>query len=403
MRRILFALSLALLSAVSLIASPAESEAPATGKVASLLTCTPGTEAYEVYGHTALRLRSLSNPAEDLVVNYGVFDFNTDYFLWRWVLGKTDYTAMADTYAHFVNQYEAQGRRVIEQPLNLTPAEVERLYQQVMGDASAAYYEHWTYRYNFFFDNCTTRIIDAIEGCLSEGSKVVWPEAQKQSLRDMLHQFAEPRSPWLSEGQDWLIGISVDSPAPMRHQLFSPIWASHYAAKAQIVRPDGTKQALVSGEAASVEPVAEEGFMVKPWMVVCVPFVIFMALTFGLLRVKAQIYWGCIAAIHALQGLIGIIITFLFFFSTHPGVDSNWLIVMCNPLWFVATAYAWRCRYKKPQGWAETVYIVVLIATLIAFLVSSSCGQKYPILAQIFYLVLLLNPILSSKITYAKK
>lgn len=403
MRRILFVLSLALLSAVSLMASPAESEAPATGKVASLLTCTPGTEAYEVYGHTALRLRSLSNPAEDLVVNYGVFDFNTDYFIWRWVLGKTDYTAMADTYAHFVDQYEAQGRRVIEQPLNLTPAEVERLYQQVMGDASAAYYEHWTYRYNFFFDNCTTRIIDAIEGCLAEGSKVVWPEPKKQSLRDMLHQFAEPRSPWLSEGQDWLIGISVDTPAPMRHQLFSPIWASHYAAKAQIVRPDGTKQALVSGEAASVEPIAEEGFVVKPWMVACVPFVIFMALTFGLLRVKARIYWGSIAVIHALQGLVGMIITFLFFFSTHPGVDSNWLIVMYNPLWFVAAAHAWRCRHKEPQGWTDTVYLVVLMATLAAFLVIMICGQKFPILALGIYFMLLNTSNASSKITYEKK
>lgn len=400
MRNLIVCMILALLSAVSLWAEPTEESQPGSDLAASLLTCTPGTEAYEVYGHTALRIRSLSSPAEDNVYNYGIFDFNTDYFLWRWLLGHTDYTAAAQTYQSFVAMYESVGRRVIEQPLNLTPDEVVRLAQHLNADAVAAYSKGWTYRYNFFYDNCTTRVIDAIEGCLDEGSKVVWPEAEEQSLRKMLHQFAKPVTPWLSEGQDWLIGTEVDSPATMRQQLFSPMWASHYASMAQIVRPDGSRQALVSGEAASVEPQPAEGFALQPWMVAGLVLAVFMAVLFGLLRVKSRGYWTLISVLHALQGLLGLIITFLFFFSTHPGVDSNWLIASCNPLWFVAAVYAWRCRKREPRLCHKRIYTLAIVAALTAFVVGYLSGQRYPELSVVILFGLLLSLV---KTFHAKK
>lgn len=361
---------------------------------ASLVTCAPGTEAYELYGHTALRIRSLDGENEDFVFNYGVFSFAEDNFIWRWTLGETDYSVEVLPYDIFCRWYEERGRAVNEQPLNLRQDELQRLAAAAMTDVKAAHENGWTYRYNFFYDNCTTRVIDLIESCLAPGSRIEWPQAEKQTLREMLHQFVTPVHPWLSEGQDLLIGLEVDKPAPMRSQLFSPIWASHYAAKAKVVRPDGSREVLVDGREAPMEPAVVGGNTgVKPWMVL-VPVLL---LCFGWSiytrrKHRAARLWHIVAVVNIIQGLIGILVAILFFWSTHPAVDSNWLIVLFNPLWLAMAWLLWRGYKTKKEGY-DTLYAWAFLLVAIAFVAGRMMGQCYPsiALAVIFALLFLYN------------
>ena len=92
----------------------------------SMLVCAPGTQIYELYGHSALRLHNLTTGA-DVVLNYGVFDFHTPHFAWRFMMGLTDYTVGAVHYRDFITAYSAEGRIVGEQVLNLTQEEAYRL------------------------------------------------------------------------------------------------------------------------------------------------------------------------------------------------------------------------------------------------------------------------------------
>ena len=110
----------------------------------SFMTCEPGTEIYELYGHSAIRIRTVSGA--DWVFNYGMFDFNTPNFVARFVLGKTDYYMAAYPFGNFISEYEYRGSAVIEQTLNLTKEEKELLLSRL---AKTASHKDWTYRYNF--------------------------------------------------------------------------------------------------------------------------------------------------------------------------------------------------------------------------------------------------------------
>ena len=93
----------------------------------SLLTCAPGTEIYELFGHTAIRYE---NPAEgkDLVFNYGIYSFNTPNFVLRFVKVETDYRKGVVPYSYFEGEYAVRGSSVYQQTLNLTDEEKQKIW-----------------------------------------------------------------------------------------------------------------------------------------------------------------------------------------------------------------------------------------------------------------------------------
>ena len=381
-----------LLSLLGLVKASAQDAPDSTGVrlEATLVTCAPGTEAYEVYGHTALRLRRTDDARQDMVFNYGVFSFSEDNFIWRWTLGETDYSVELLPYDVFRRWYAERGRAVNEQPLNLRQDELQRLAAAAMTDVKAARESGWTYRYNFFYDNCTTRVLDLIEKSLAPGSHIEWPQAEEQTLREMLHQFVKPVRPWLSEGQDLLIGLEVDKPAPMRSQLFSPIWASHYAAQAKVVRPDGTREALVGGQEAPMKAAVAETSWLSPTVVAVAVLVLIFGLNFYRRRQKkSRNLWWITVAVHVLQGLVGIPVAILFFWSTHPAVDSNWLIALFNPLWLGMAWLLWRRR--KLNDWLFlSLYWGMMVLAGFVFFIGKIKGQEYPFLGEAVFWFLVL-------------
>lgn len=93
---------------------------------ASLLTCSPGAEVYSLYGHTGLRIRNYTQ-GTDLVFNYGVFNFRRPHFTWHFMLGECDYEVAPYPFERFLYEYKQRGSSVIEQVLNLTQEEANRL------------------------------------------------------------------------------------------------------------------------------------------------------------------------------------------------------------------------------------------------------------------------------------
>ena len=71
----------------------------------TLVTCDPGADAYQMFGHTALRIRDLNNPLYDFAYNYGVFDSRRDNFIYYFVKGETDYVLSVDKAAYFLGRY----------------------------------------------------------------------------------------------------------------------------------------------------------------------------------------------------------------------------------------------------------------------------------------------------------
>ena len=206
---------------------------------ASLLTCGPGEEIYELYGHTALRLCN-DETGDDRVYNYGMFNFDKPHFVWRFVMGQTDYELGVQNFDSFVYAYYYQGRSVVEQQLNLTPQEAERLYTLLEENYRP---ENRVYRYNFLYDNCTTRAVAMLERAID--GRLVLPAGEgDKTFRDIIHEFSAG-SPWDKAGQDLLIGAEVDRPVDLRRQFFAPMYAKRYLSYAVIEEPDGESRQLV--------------------------------------------------------------------------------------------------------------------------------------------------------------
>ena len=96
----------------------------AAGLTVSLLTCSPGPEIYELYGHEAIRVKG---EGIDSVWNYGVFNFKEPNFVYRFVKGETDYMCVGYPTEWFFPEYVERGSRVVEQELDLSDDEARTL------------------------------------------------------------------------------------------------------------------------------------------------------------------------------------------------------------------------------------------------------------------------------------
>ncbi len=329
----------------------------------SFMTCEPGTEIYELYGHSAIRIRTVSGA--DWVFNYGMFDFNTPNFVARFVLGKTDYYMAAYPFGNFISEYEYRGSAVIEQTLNLTKEEKELLLSRL---AKTASHKDWTYRYNFLYDNCTTRARDEIENCIN--GKIEYPQDNtKESYRQIIHHYTK-NDPWSEFGQDLLLGATADRNISERQKMFAPLYMEKYNAKAIIVDSAGNRRNLVS-ETKVYPPIKArketKGFPVPPIGV----FGSLLAITAAACAMeirKRRIFWGFEAALMTIQGLAGCLIALLFFFSEHPTVNTNWLLAILNPIPLVyipaRIINIRRHRHDTYATIATTVICVFLVLTL---------------------------------------
>ena len=336
----------------------------------SLLTCAPGTEIYSLFGHTAIRYENYTRRI-DVAFNYGMFSFNTPNFIFRFVAGETDYQLGITPYSYFEAEYAMRGSSVYQQVLNLTQSEKERLLTILENNYLP---ENRIYRYNYFYDNCTTRARDKIEECI-EG-KVVYPDSLSgKSYRSIVHEFTAG-SPWNEFGIDLCLGAEADKEINKRQQMFSPFYMKYYASNAYIVDAGGTRRPLILDETKIVDVEPEEvqpGFILSPLMCGALFLALCVVMAWGQWKTQ-RIWWGWDIVLYGLQGLAGCIIAFLFFFSVHPTVGSNWLLILFNPiplLYLPFMVYKAVKRKKDYYHVGNMVYLTLFI-TVLPF-----CGQEF--------------------------
>lgn len=314
-----------------------------------VITCTPGTESYSLYGHTALRYCNPST-GEDVVFNYGLFDFASPHFLWRFVLGQTDYMVGAQPTAYFLRDYESQGRGVTEQVLNLTRGEEDRLLRFLLWNIQP---ENRTYRYNYLTNNCATCVLDAISEAL-DGTVQYPGEAGCRTYRGELHRFTA-EYPWMQLGNDLLLGADCDTLLSPEAVPFLPYTLAEFLDTACVLRTDGRQCRLVSETRVLVTPNAtgqtESCSFPRPALVAWLFALLCLCLAVWEWH-RRRVVWPVDAFVFFLQGLSGCLVLFMFCFSEHPTVGSNGQVLLLNPLpllclpWVVARARKRRkCLY----------------------------------------------------------
>lgn len=319
----------------------------------SLLTCSPHEAIYSLYGHTAIRINDQRN-GEDLAVNYGLFSFEKPHFVLRFLFGLTDYEMGIEPFEAFCRQYRYYGSSVTQQVLDLTNEEKWNIVKAVNINYMP---ENSVYRYNYFYDNCTTRAVDMLTTHLADAHVVFEGEQQKYpSFREMVHGCL-PHHPWNRFGNDMLLGVKADCKTTLREHQFLPANAMDDFRHAMIVGQDGSNRPLVLREEIVVPEGAQDvwkDFPLSPKDV----FLIVLAITVLITLLEAytkKVLWGYDALLMILCGLAGIVL-FLMLFSQHPTVRGNLLLLLLNPLpLFFIWRMIRRARKRLPDrqyaGW----------------------------------------------------
>ncbi len=321
----------------------------------SLLTCQPHDEVYSLYGHTAIRYHDKRKATRvDAAFNYGVFDFKKPYFVLRFVFGLTDYELGAYPYDLFLGEYRHFGSMVTEQVLNLTSEEKIRLREALGKNLEP---ENKVYRYNYFYNNCTTKARDIIEQCIDGKLEYADREDFAPTYREMIHEMAR-NNPWARFGNDLLLGILADRQTDQRQQEFLPYNLLYDFDHAQIYE-NGTYRPLVKERRTALPggvQMVKAGFPLSP--LACGIIVLVIGAAIFLIEWKkrrACIAWDVLLMV--VTGVIGIMLT-LMLFSQHPTVSLNLQFILFNPLPWL---FLWPViRGRKTRYWAITAVLCVL-------------------------------------------
>ena len=361
----------------------------------SLITCGPGVEVYNQFGHTAIRMKNVSRNI-DLIYNYGIFSFNTPNFVLLFTLGKTDYLLGIQAYQDFVDWYAYCNRDVREQVLNLSIEEKNTLIGLLNENYKP---QNRTYRYNFFYDNCATRPRDLIEKCLQ--SKLQYADdmtttSTGQSFRSIVHEFTANNS-WSQFGIDLCLGSEADKPISRRAMMFIPLYLEKYFDKATILphernnnssreknknlvgeKSNGTYPLITESKQLVTIPEADKvqkDTPFTPFRCATFMFIVTTVLTIYEIRSRKSM-WGFDLILFTAAGIAGCMLAFLATFSEHPTVSPNYLLFLFQPLhllllpWFI----------KKVKKMQRSSYLVVLTIELLLFIVLwAIIPQKFPL------------------------
>lgn len=371
--------------------------------IISLVTCTPGMDVYAHFGHTAIKVMDVKNCRYE-VFNYGCFDLRAANFVIKFIQGQTNYLLDSESATFFNYRYAVTGCGVTEQILNLNTDEKQHLYDLLTENLRP---ENQTYLYNWLYDNCTERARDIIEKAVDGKVEYLRP-LPDLTARNMLHEKLM-NAPWLSFGIDLMLGTEIDQKLDRRVQMFIP---DHYEAEldsAFIVRADGSRVPLLENkvQVLSVTHPAEEPFPVTPMMTFTLLLAMAFVLTYydnkrltktvGITNPKPRLrFWWFDVLLLMAQGLTGIIIAYLFFFSIHPAVSTNWYVIIFNPL---PILYALYIIYNviKSRDNRQYVAIANLVVTTVFLVLMIARVQNFQLAAYPMVCAMLLRAAINYK------
>jgi len=336
-----------------------------------LLTCAPGNETYSLWGHSALRV-VMPGSDYDKVYNWGVFDFATPHFAWKFAKGRLNYMLGVYGYEAFIKDYFVESRSVISQIVNLTP--VEKLRLMILLDENMKP-ENRYYRYDFLYDNCSSRIRDILEKLL--GNKLIYPPdelEQSPTFRDRIGQYTR-NSPWTKMGIDLLVGTPADKKTTFRDRMFLPDDLQKNLTRAIINRDRKMFPLLYPAETILDMPATGT----KPPLYgtpIFVFTVIFIFLVFLSARFKDRAFMTYMdIALFLVFSVIAILMIFFSFFTDHIETRMNLNILWFNP--FILTGLISLITGKRISAWFKVIFWLALVFVPLVIIMPAMINSSF--------------------------
>lgn len=332
----------------------------------SLLTCEPGEATYAKFGHSAIRIND-PELGIDIVFHYGIFDYNTEWFIAKFVKGATDYEVGVLPINIFLGEYQKRGSSVYEQVLMLNQTQREELYEALWENYEP---ENRKYRYNFVFDNCATRPYHMILNTLDV--PVLCTYSTTLTYRDIIGQYVGYNN-WTRFGIDLVLGSETDGKAGNEGVVSFPLYLMDEMASSWIQISTDTIVPLVAQTnmlfEAKAKPVENTPLLLSPIFILNLLLVLGSLLTYYEWRYKKQSTWFDFLLFGSV-GFMGVIVFYLMCFSLHPLVHANWNLLWANPLLLIFASVIpmkWCSKASKHMAYYVLIMLVTsLVTTLFA-------------------------------------
>lgn len=322
----------------------------------SLLTCTPGEELYSTFGHTAIRVTD-STSLTDIVFNYGTFDFEDNGFYLKFIRGKLLYYLSTANFQDFKEEYQQTNRGITEQVLNLSPNEKINIQQALFNNLKE---QNKYYKYDFFFDNCTTRPRDMIVKYKTDpiAFKPVMPVGTR--FRQAIHQYLDKNNKkWSELGIDLLLGAKCDAVMTTTQSQFLP----DNLMKA--LDSSNTDHSLVKSttDLYTINNTNNNSFSFTPMMIFSGLFILIVLLSYSSNRRIVNFLVAFDMFFFLLIGIMGIVFLFMWLGTDHAMCKNNF-----NLLWALPTHAIMAFFIRSKRSWVKKYFIFNAIFLLLLIL-----------------------------------
>ena len=316
----------------------------------SLLTCTPGDELYSTFGHSALRITD-SSSVFDVVFNYGTFNFDDNNFYLKFVRGKLLYFVSADNFIDFKNFYQSIGRGITEQVLNFSPEEKLKIEALMFNNIKE---ENKYYKYDFFFDNCTTRLRDIIVKAKNPPPvfRAVMPAGT--TFRDAIHAYLDAGDKdWSKLGIDLLLGAKTDRVMSVSESQFLPdiLMQTIDSANAQ-------NKLLLSK--SNLLPFTNENAKPKtgtPFLSFSFLLLLIIGLSFSKNIFVQKFLFGFDGIFFFITGLLGVLLILMWTATDHVLCSNNWNLWWAFPFNLIAAFFV-----GSKKNWVKKYFLFLAIS-----------------------------------------
>ncbi len=327
----------------------------------SVLTCSAGDELYSAFGHSAIRIFDSKNNI-DLVFNYGTFDFDTPNFYLKFANGKLNYMLSVYDFKHFLPSYFKENRSVTEQILNLNQNDKQHIFNALLENYKP---ENRLYKYDFFFDNCATRIFNIINNHVENEIILNCNDSigHESSFRDYMFYYLAS-SPWIDTGLNTILGLPADDIASLKESTFLPNFL-FYVLDGATINNNQNSYSLVKEtryllkqdlSQISKKSIAQPGYLFWGLLIFIILLSFFNRLK-NLFNIVAHVLF-------IVPGVIGILITYLWFITDHQVCGNNLNILWAFPFAILLVIINFK---KKLHQIILSVYIALLIIFIVGW------------------------------------
>jgi heme/copper-type cytochrome/quinol oxidase subunit 4 len=292
----------------------------------SVLTFGPGKSLNDAFGHNAFRIKDKTKGI-DIVYGYGQYDFDAPNFYLKFARGKLNYLISRHFFSDIFSYYSRENRTIKEQFLNLSIEQKQKLFNYLEHNYKP---ENRKYLYDFFYDNCATKIRDVLSTITDNSISFEKPnDFEQRTFRDLIYEHVDKNS-WGSLGIDIALGSVVDREASANEYMFLPKYIYSFF---EVSKINGNANLVKSSSILfkSKEEDSTSGFLLSPFIIFGLLSFVILFITFKDNKNGKQTKWLDIS-IFALTGLTGILLLFLWFGTDHTATWQNYNLLWAFPI-----------------------------------------------------------------------